>query len=89
VKSGVIIYDKSYVFYHHIMVCTFPACSLPDTFQSWFLVAHLHVWLCLVRLKREGKDGAVVIREVVTAFWHDMEQRMRVSYVGMENGNWD
>ena len=54
------------------------ACSLPDTFQSWFLVAHLHVWLCLVRLKREGKDGSLVIREVVTTFWHDVEQRMRV-----------
>ena len=54
------------------------ACGLPDTFQSWFLVAHLHVWLCLVRLKREGKDGSLVIREVVTTFWHDVEQRMRV-----------
>ena len=69
---------------------TFPACSLPDTFQSWFLVAHLHVWLCLVRLKREGKDGSLVIREVVTTFWHDVEQRMRVlgvSCVGLESGN--
>ena len=69
---------------------TFPACSLPDTFQSWFLVAHLHVWLCLVRLKREGKDGSLVIREVVTTFWHDVEQRMRVlgvSCVGVESGN--
>lgn len=28
-------------------------CQLPDTFQSWFLITHLHVWMCLVRLKQE------------------------------------
>lgn len=63
----------------HIL-CSFPlltlACSLPNTFQSWFLIAHLHVWLCLVRLKREGKDGSLVIREVVSTFWYDVQQRM-------------
>ena len=65
-----------FLLYYHSL--NFPACSLPDTFQSWFLIAHLHVWLCLVRLKREGKDGSLVIREVVTTFWYDVEQRMRV-----------
>ena len=47
------------------------------------------MWLCLVRLKREGKDGSLVIREVVTTFWHDVKQRMRVlgvSCVGVELG---
>jgi hypothetical protein len=29
-------------------------CKLPDTFQSWFLVQQLHVWLCMVRLKVRG-----------------------------------
>ena len=29
-------------------------CSMPDTLQSWFLVAQLHIWL---GPKREGKDG--------------------------------
>ena len=53
-------------------------CGLPDSFQSWFLVAQLHVWLCLVRLKREGKDGEFVIRQFVQFFWKDVEERMRV-----------
>lgn len=31
-------------------------CGLPDTFQSWFLIAQLHVWMSLVRLKAEVGD---------------------------------
>ena len=31
----------------------FRVCDLPDTFQSWFLVTQLHVWMSLVRLKQE------------------------------------
>lgn len=60
-----------------------PALDLPDTYQSWFIVAHLHLWLCLVRLKREGEDGNTIIKELVTMFWEDARQRMKtvgVSY---------
>eukprot|EP00049_Salpingoeca_infusionum_P012275 m.223575 g.223575 ORF g.223575 m.223575 type:complete len:167 (+) comp15140_c1_seq11:303-803(+) len=52
-------------------------CNLPDTFQSWFLVTQLHVWLCLVRLKQEGKDGRAMYRQLVEYFWHDVEFRMK------------
>lgn len=55
---------------------------MPNTFQSWFLVAQLHVWLCLVRLKREGRDGEYVIKQLVQFFWKDVEERMRVLGVG-------
>ena len=51
---------------------------MPDSFQSWFLVAHLHVWLCMVRLKREGKDGDYLMKQVVSTFWYGVEQRMNV-----------
>lgn len=54
----------------------FVACALPDSFQSWFLVAQLHVWFCLVRLKREGSSGRLVSRNLVSLFWYDVEQRM-------------
>ena len=53
------------------------ACSMPDILQSWFLVAQLHIWLCLVRLKREGKDGAYVTRQVVSTFWFDVKERTK------------
>ena len=51
-------------------------CALPDTFQSWFLVSQLHVWLCLVRLKRE-KEGKHMLKEVVNTFWFDVDHRMQ------------
>ena len=65
------------VYFNHPSII-FLVCSLPDSFQSWFLIAHLHVWLCMVRLKREGRDGSFVMKQVVSTFWYDVEQRMRV-----------
>lgn len=58
-------------------------CSLPDTFQSWFLITHLHVWMLLVRLKREGEDGDYLIRQLSVTFWHDVESRMRALGVSL------
>lgn len=51
---------------------------MPDSFQSWFLVAQLHLWLCLVRLKREGKDGDYLLKQMVAMFWNDVEARMKI-----------
>lgn len=56
----------------------YEACHMPDTFQSWFLVNQLHVWMCLVRLKVEGKDGRFVYRKLVEIMWQDVEERMKV-----------
>ena len=56
-------------------------CGLPDTFQSWFLVTQLHVWMCLVRFKSEGRDGAALYKRLVTLFWNDVEHRMKLSGV--------
>ncbi|XP_068706087.1 ubiquinol-cytochrome-c reductase complex assembly factor 1-like [Montipora foliosa] len=55
----------------------FEACELPDTFQSWFIVLHLHIWMCLVRLKAEGKDGRFLYRKLVEMMWFDIEERMK------------
>lgn len=54
----------------------FEACELPDTLQSWFLVLHLHIWMCLVRLKAEGKDGRYVYKTLVRMMWLDVEERI-------------
>lgn len=56
----------------------YKAAGMPDTFHSWFLVNQLHVWMCLVRLKPEGKDGRYMYRMVVQIFWEDVEERMKV-----------
>ncbi|XP_028404687.1 ubiquinol-cytochrome-c reductase complex assembly factor 1-like [Dendronephthya gigantea] len=56
----------------------YEAAGMPDTFQSWFLINQLHVWMCLVRLKPEGKDGRYMYRRMVQIFWEDVEERMKV-----------
>lgn len=63
---------------HVIFFFSSVVCNMPDSFQSWFLIAQLHLWLCMVRLKREGKDGDYLIKQVVSMFWYDVEQRMNV-----------
>ncbi|VDP83321.1 unnamed protein product [Echinostoma caproni] len=39
--------------------------SLPDTFQSWFSLTALHIWMCLIRLRREGVEGQLIKRTLV------------------------
>uniref|UniRef100_A0A8C8SFQ5 Ubiquinol-cytochrome c reductase complex assembly factor 1 n=1 Tax=Pelusios castaneus TaxID=367368 RepID=A0A8C8SFQ5_9SAUR len=56
----------------------FHRCQLPDTLNSWFLVAQLHVWMCLVRMKQEGRAGKYMCRYIVHSMWEDVEQRGKV-----------
>lgn len=60
-------------------------CKLPDTFQSWFLVTHLHIWMCMVRAKKEGQDGHYVCQQLVTLFWYDVEHRIKLAGVKSRN----
>ncbi|XP_059561964.1 ubiquinol-cytochrome-c reductase complex assembly factor 1 isoform X4 [Myotis daubentonii] len=56
----------------------FLRCRMPDTFNSWFLITLLHVWMCLVRMKQEGRTGKYMCRIIVHFMWEDVEQRGRV-----------
>ncbi|XP_055723798.1 ubiquinol-cytochrome-c reductase complex assembly factor 1 [Salvelinus fontinalis] len=56
----------------------FEKCSLPDTLNSWFLVAQLHVWICLVRIRQEGREGKYMCRYIVHSMWEDVEQRSKI-----------
>uniref|UniRef100_A0A8C8UP49 Ubiquinol-cytochrome c reductase complex assembly factor 1 n=1 Tax=Peromyscus maniculatus bairdii TaxID=230844 RepID=A0A8C8UP49_PERMB len=56
----------------------FLRCQMPDTFNSWFLITLLHVWMCLVRMKQEGRTGKYMCRIIVHFMWEDVEQRGRV-----------
>ncbi|XP_064023844.1 ubiquinol-cytochrome-c reductase complex assembly factor 1 isoform X1 [Pogoniulus pusillus] len=53
----------------------FSRCHMPDTLNSWFLVAQLHVWMCLVRMRQEGRTGKYMCRYIVHCMWEDIEQR--------------
>lgn len=56
----------------------FLACDMPDTFQSWFYVMQLHVWLLLVRLRSEGSAGQNLAYSMVEIMWQDIEARIRL-----------
>ncbi|XP_063489870.1 ubiquinol-cytochrome c reductase complex assembly factor 1 isoform X4 [Symphalangus syndactylus] len=56
----------------------FLRCQMPDTFNSWFLITLLHVWMCLVRMKQEGRSGKYMCRIIVHFMWEDVQQRGRV-----------
>ncbi|XP_019341101.1 ubiquinol-cytochrome-c reductase complex assembly factor 1 isoform X3 [Alligator mississippiensis] len=49
--------------------------NMPDTLNSWFLVAQLHVWMCLVRMKQEGRTGTFMCHHIVHFMWDDVKQR--------------
>uniref|UniRef100_UPI00398F4FF7 ubiquinol-cytochrome c reductase complex assembly factor 1 isoform X1 n=2 Tax=Pristiophorus japonicus TaxID=55135 RepID=UPI00398F4FF7 len=61
----------------------FERCNLSDTLNSWFLVAQLHVWMSLVRMKQEGREGKYMCKYIVHAMWEDLEQRGKV--MGIES----
>ncbi|CAD5115044.1 DgyrCDS4062 [Dimorphilus gyrociliatus] len=49
--------------------------SLPDTFNSWFRISELHMWLCTVRLASEGPEGKFIRNEMLKALWVDAKKR--------------
>ncbi|XP_075033045.1 ubiquinol-cytochrome c reductase complex assembly factor 1 [Mixophyes fleayi] len=63
----------------------FEKCCLPDTLNSWFLVTQLHVWMCMVRMKQEGRAGKYMCRFIVYSMWEDAEQRGKV--MGIDSGS--
>uniref|UniRef100_A0A8C5LFQ6 Ubiquinol-cytochrome c reductase complex assembly factor 1 n=1 Tax=Jaculus jaculus TaxID=51337 RepID=A0A8C5LFQ6_JACJA len=65
----------------------FLRCQMPDTFNSWFLITLLHVWMCLVRMKQEGRSGKYMCRIIVHFMWEDVEQRGRVMGVSAGQRN--
>ncbi|KAH8397569.1 hypothetical protein KR222_010255 [Zaprionus bogoriensis] len=61
--------------------------KLPNTFNSWFLVTELHVWLLLVRSMAEGseagEDGRFLRNCIVEAMWGDVNMRAKKLGVSM------
>lgn len=55
--------------------------SLPNTFNSWFLITELHVWMLLVRSMAEGseknEDGRFLRNTIVEAMWSDVSSRAK------------
>ncbi|KAJ8495534.1 hypothetical protein ONZ51_g1634 [Trametes cubensis] len=55
-----------------------PECHLPPTFQSWFTVTNLHVWLLTVRLRAlPTPHGQNYVQGLIDHFFIDIEDRVR------------
>ncbi|KAI9066929.1 hypothetical protein FKP32DRAFT_1589109 [Trametes sanguinea] len=53
-------------------------CHLPPTFQSWFTVTNLHVWLLTVRLRAlPPPHGQHFVQGLIDHFFLDVEDRVR------------
>uniref|UniRef100_A0A1B6LGQ9 Ubiquinol-cytochrome c chaperone domain-containing protein n=1 Tax=Graphocephala atropunctata TaxID=36148 RepID=A0A1B6LGQ9_9HEMI len=61
----------------------FKEMSLPDTFNSWFLVTELHVWMLMVKAMELGNNGRVIRNYIVEAMWADVSMKSRK--LGAEN----
>jgi cytochrome b pre-mRNA-processing protein 3 len=57
---------------------SYAECHLPPTFQSWFTITNLHVWLLTVRLRALPKPhGPEHIQGLIDHFFIDVEDRIR------------
>ncbi|CAH7669613.1 ubiquinol-cytochrome C chaperone-domain-containing protein [Phakopsora pachyrhizi] len=53
-------------------------CGLPDSFQTWFQVTQLHLWLMTVRFRSmEAPLGKIYNQELVNHAFIDIESRIR------------
>ena len=56
------------------------ACHLPPTFQSWFTITNLHVWLLTVRLRAlPTPHGTNYVQGLIDHFFLDVEDRIRAA----------
>ncbi|XP_060843175.1 ubiquinol-cytochrome-c reductase complex assembly factor 1 [Rhopalosiphum padi] len=51
--------------------------NLPDTFNSWFIITELHLWMIFVRLMNEGTKGTMIRNFLMEALWNDVEFRSK------------
>lgn len=61
--------------------CCTAALGLPDRFAATYSLLCLHVWLLLVRLRREGDDGRELAQILYEAFQDDVEIRVHAEGV--------
>ncbi|KAL4084551.1 hypothetical protein QTP88_027499 [Uroleucon formosanum] len=51
--------------------------DLPDTFNSWFIITELHLWMIFVRFMNEGTQGTMIRNFIMEALWNDVEFRSK------------
>jgi cytochrome b pre-mRNA-processing protein 3 len=55
--------------------------ALPPTFQTWFQITQLHIWMMMVRFRALDKSlGRHYQQQITNHFFNDAEARLRVVY---------
>ncbi|XP_011080574.1 ubiquinol-cytochrome-c reductase complex assembly factor 1 [Sesamum indicum] len=62
--------------------------SLEKTFKTTFSLLVLHMWLCLRRLKEEGKEGVELGQYLYEIYNHDLELRVSKAGVNLLLSKW-
>ncbi|KAF8412940.1 hypothetical protein HHK36_000912 [Tetracentron sinense] len=62
--------------------------NLEKTFKTTFSLLVLHMWLCLRRLKEEGKEGVEFGQYVYEIYNHDLEMRVSKAGVNLLLSRW-
>uniref|UniRef100_A0A0A9Z740 Ubiquinol-cytochrome c reductase complex chaperone CBP3 n=1 Tax=Lygus hesperus TaxID=30085 RepID=A0A0A9Z740_LYGHE len=51
--------------------------EMPDTFNSWFMLTELHVWMLMARLMANPYEGRTLRNFLVEALWKDVTTRSK------------
>ncbi|XP_050533818.1 ubiquinol-cytochrome-c reductase complex assembly factor 1 isoform X2 [Daktulosphaira vitifoliae] len=51
--------------------------DLPDTFNTWFIITELHLWMVFVRIMNEKTKGPMIRNYMMEALWNDVEFRTK------------
>lgn len=51
--------------------------DMPDTFNAWFLITELHVWMLMARVMAQPKYGRFIRNIIVEALWKDVSLRAK------------
>ncbi|XP_039270638.2 ubiquinol-cytochrome-c reductase complex assembly factor 1-like [Styela clava] len=49
--------------------------KLEDSFEVWLKIVYLHVWMVLVKLSQDGRDGKIMCKRIISLMWQDIETR--------------
>lgn len=52
--------------------------NMPNTFNTWFLITEIHVWMLMVRAMAERDRGQLIRNNIVESMWSDALERSKI-----------
>ncbi|KAH6831983.1 ubiquinol-cytochrome C chaperone family protein [Perilla frutescens var. hirtella] len=86
IRSANAIYSR--VLYQVDRPAIYDVFSLEETFKTTYSLLVLHMWLCLRRLRKEGKEGVELGQYLYEIYNHDLELRVSKAGVNLLLSKW-